>query len=188
MSVLESSPCDTIYLDSLSKGIPVMRPKGAGHFIEACMVCMDSQGHSSNVKMGVKTDNTNTCFYVHWEDIVTREHYMSYGGNNQRTTELGATAIALILIREVTEFTAIQEASIGTTVDYFLTSKEIDDTYIFNNNQAYCEVRGIREEKKGNTINQAVKKKVDRLNVPEDLPTYVVVVEFSKPFSRVTRK
>lgn len=180
------SSCGNINLNSLSEGIPVITPGSAGYFIEACMVCMQGKNHTSGVAMGVRTDDDDSCYNVFWEGQVTDRHIKAFGGNKNKTTEIGATPIALLLILEVTDFTAIEEAPVGTTVDYFLTSKEIDDTYIFNNIEAYCEIRGIREEKEGNTIRRAVADKVKRLKKQEDLPTYIVVVEFSKPFSRIT--
>ncbi len=185
---MSDSSCGNIYLDSLSEGIPAITPRSAGHFIETCMVCLDSQGHSTGVKMDVKTDNSDVCFHLHWDGEVNQSLHNAHGGNYNRTTELGATAIGLPVVKEVTEFTAILEASIGTTIDYFLCSSDkIDDTFIFDGTDAYCEIRGIREEKPGNTVKRAVQKKIDRLNTPEDLPSYIVVVEFSRPFTMVKR-
>ena len=182
-------PCKDLYLDDLSEGIPVISKRSAGYFVEACMVCLDSQQHSSGVVLIVKTDQDKPCYNIYWENAVGEQLRRSFGGNHNKTTENGATAIALMLIRELTEYTAIQEAFIGSTVDYFLTSKEeIDDTLIFNNIEAYCEIRGIRQEGKGNTILGALRKKTKRLNTPQDLPTFIVVVEFSQPFCRITVK
>jgi hypothetical protein len=182
---MSSSSCGNIYLDLLSAGIPVITARSAGHFIEACMVCLDSQNHLTGVRMNVETDEGEVCFHIHWSEPVTDEHHRAHGGNDKRTTELGATAIGLPIIKEVTDFAAIQEASIGTTIDYFLRRKEVDDTYIFDGIEAYCEIRGIRRENSGNTINQAVHRKIKRLNTPEELPCYIVIVEFSRPFTKV---
>ena len=138
--------------------------------------------------MNVKTDESQTCCNIHWEGEITEKIKRLFRGNKNKTTEIAATTVALLLIPIFTEFTSIEEAPIGSTVDYFLSSNQPDDTYIFNNIEAYCEIRGIREEKKGNTVQGAIRKKVNRLKKIEDLPTYIVIVEFSKPFSRVTSR
>lgn len=179
-------PCGNISLDSLSYGIPTIPPRSAGFFIENSMVCFDSQGHSSGVIIVVKTDDNEDCFRVTWVGEVTEQLYKAYGNDERRTTDNGAVAMALLLVRELTDYTVVEQAGLGTTIDYFLSTKQTDDTLIFNDTEAYLEVRGIRKETKGNTIVGAVRRKVKRLKTPEDLPSYIVVVEFSKPFSRMT--
>lgn len=186
MADSQLSPCGSIDLDSLATVVPaIFSPKSVGHFIETCMFCLDSQGHSSGIRMGVKTDSGDSCFNIFWKDSVTSDFYRRYGGNSGRTTDLGATAIALYVIRELTGYTAVYEASYGTTIDYLLGEGETDDTYIFDNVVAYCEIRGIRKERGRNTIKEALKEKLKRLKKPEDLPTFITVVEFGKPFTRV---
>ena len=47
------------------------------------------------------------------------------------------------------------------------------------------QVRGIRKAGPKNTVTGALRKKTKRLNTPEDLPTYIVVVEFGEPHTRM---
>lgn len=192
MSDHEPTACTELLLDSLKQEKTVITSESAGYFIEAAMYCFDSQDHSSGVSMGVKTDKLETCFDVYWKNEVTEKIKRLFRGNGNQTTEQGATTLALLILPLVTEFTSIEEAPVGTTVDYFLVSDESDDTYIFDNIEAYCEIRGIRRESKGNTIRGAITEKARRLKKGRetgaigDLPTYIVIVEFNKPFSRVT--
>lgn len=178
--------CGHISLESLPLGIPTIPERAAGYYIETCMFCFDSQGHASGLILDVKTDNKDECFSITWDGEITEQHHRAYGNDDKRTTDYGAVTIALLLIRELTEYTAVEQAGLGTTIDYFLANKLTDDTLIFNEVKAYLEVRGIRKEARGNTVQSALKKKLKRLNTPEDLPSYIVVVEFNKPHSRMT--
>ena len=81
------SDCGDISLDDLSNGIPAISPRSSGYFVEACMVCLDSQGHSSGVEMQVKTDEEQLCYTVHWIDPVTEQLHLNFGGNKNKTTE-----------------------------------------------------------------------------------------------------
>lgn len=192
MAQITEPDCRNLNLDDWTKGIPVVSNRAAGYFIEACMVCFDSQNHKSGVALIAKTDDAEYCYNIHWQQPVTEELNRNYGGNRNKTTEFGAAAIALMLIHDLTEYTAVEEAFVGSTVDYFLAPKDvadaIDDTLIFNHTRAYCEIRGIRKEERGNTILGALRKKIKRLNTPQDLPAYIVIVEFGQPFSRINLK
>jgi hypothetical protein len=81
---------------------------------------------------------------------------------------------------------AIEQSNIGTTIDYYLIRKTdyTDDTLIFNHS-AYLEVSGIRRENEGNTVEDRIKDKERRLKKKEDLPAYISVVEFSRPWAKM---
>ncbi len=183
----------SLNLDDLHMGIPVISKRGAGLLIECCMYCMHTRGHKTNVRLDLKVLGAKGACAVCWNDTVTRTWSYRYDGNETKTTEHGATAIALMVIKEYTDYTAVREAYKGTRVDYVLSRKDFDeDTFIFDQADAYVEIRGIRKETKGNTIVSAARKKLQRLNkavgIDKDLPCYVAVVEFGQPHTRIVQK
>lgn len=176
-------------IEDLATGIPVIDPEVVRFYKLNCMVCFHSQGHTSSVAVNVVHRGGTDKFTVTWDGEVTEQILRSYC-DEKKTTDFGACAIALLLIRELTEFTAIEQSNVGTTIDYYLINKEQtppDDTLIFNGAVAYLEVSGIRQENEGNTVEGRIKDKKRRLNTPEDLPTIISVIEFSKPWAKMAQ-
>ena len=173
-----------IDLDSLRTGIPALTPGYAAYFKEACMVCLDSQGHSSGVELSVDWLGHNEHRPIRWVGIVDGQmkaaHY-----ETTRATESGACAISLLLVRELTDYTAVQQSAIGTTVDYYLARQPVDDALPFNH-AARLESSGIREEKGGNTVSARVRDKTARLR-QDSLPALIVIVEFASPKARMVQ-
>jgi hypothetical protein len=135
-------------------------------------------------------------YQVCWIGEVTNELMRQYAGTSRklndyalttRTIDDAACAIALLLVRELTEYTAISKARIGTTVDYYLISKKQNTDLLFNEAEARLEVSGILSETKNNTVTARIKEKRERL-APEDMPTFIVIVEFSNPYARVIKE
>ncbi len=133
---------------------------------------------------------------VCWIGEVTNELMRQYAGTSRklndyalttRTIDDAACAIALLLVRELTEYTAISKARIGTTVDYYLISKNQNTDSFFNEAEARLEVSGILSETKNNTVTARIKEKRERL-APEDMPKFIVIVEFSNPYAKVIKE
>ncbi len=156
----------------------------AGYFKEACMVCFDSQGHPSGVRLSVDWGGNNEDVTVHWLGTVDDQMRAAHN-ETTRATDSGACAIALLLVRELTDYTAVRQASIGTTIDYFLAEQPLDDTLLFNH-AARLEASGIREEKGSNTVSARAKRKLSRLK-DDSLPALVVIVEFASPKSKMVQ-
>jgi hypothetical protein len=91
------------------------------------MICFDKHNHHSGVLLKVQYRHETTTFSVGWEGTVTEELRRAYRDQN-RATDFAACAIALLLVPELTPFTAIEQSSVGTTVDYYLVPKDQDDT------------------------------------------------------------
>ena len=182
---MSTSLARTLVLEELSNGIPVIPEEAVGFYKQNCMVCFFTQNHSSGVIIDVNYERSQLQFEICWEGEVTPQIERAYRDKN-KTTDFGACAIALLLIRELTELTAIEQSNVGTTIDYYLIRKTEykDDTLIFNNS-AYLEVSGIRCENENNTVEGRVEEKVHRLKKQEDLPTYISVVDFNRPWSKM---
>ncbi len=180
----------TLTLESLANGIPVMPKEAVGFYKQNCLVCFHTQGHQSGVNLTVhygsslnEAEITPHSFAICWSGEVTSELLKAYR-DLVRATDNAACAIALLLVRELTEFTAIEQACIGTTIDYYLVSKQHHDDLIFNQ-AARLEVSGILRENESNTVEARLKRKLNRLKLARNLPTFIVVVEFSQPWAKM---
>jgi hypothetical protein len=91
-------------------------------------------------------------------------------------------------INNLTEFTAIEQSNIGTTIDYYLAPQNQDNTLIFNH-AARLEVSGILEENPDNTVDKRIGSKIRRLKPDPNgaLPTFILVVEFSQPHAKMVQ-
>jgi hypothetical protein len=147
------------------------------------MVCFYNNGHSSGVNLSVTYNGSLTNFEIFWTDEVTEQLLKVYSDPNQ-ATEKAAVAIALISVRELTEFTAIEQSCIGTTIDYYLTRQRQENNLIFNH-AARLEVSGILTENEDNTVEGRIREKTRRLRRDGDLRDFIAVVEFSKPWSKM---
>ena len=96
--------------------------------------------------------------------------------------EHGATAIALPLIQDLTDFKAFQRSVKGTGFDYHLVPKQAqvqEDNCL--NGTIGLEITGlIRGDKKGNTIKERINKKEEGLEKFSST-AFVVAVEFKNP-------
>jgi hypothetical protein len=173
-----------LYLKSLGGGIPVIPKEAAGFYEQNCIVCLDNQGHKSGVRLDVQHyDDSNVAFQVFWDNEVTDELRRAYA-DLVKATENAACAIALLIVHEITDFIAIEQASRGTTIDYYLSHKDKMDDLIFNY-AARLEASGILREDESNTIDGRLNEKLKRLK--PGLLTFIIIVEFSYPKSKVVK-
>lgn len=171
-------------IDSLYKDIPVISKAASGFYKENCMVSFHLAGHSSGVRLAVVYQETNHTFEVEWEGNITEQLINNYN-DLEKVTEFAACTVALLLIRDITEYTTIRQSAKGTGIDYFLGTKNQSGDLIFNDT-ARLEVSGILKENEGNTVDQRIKSKINRL--PDIfLPTVIVIVEFSQPWSKMVK-
>jgi len=172
-----------LLLESIGTGIPVIPPDAAGFYRQNCMVCFHHHGHRSGVLMRVHYREEIEAFEVAWDGEVSEQIVRSYG-DKRRAVDNAACAIALLLVREMTDFTGIEQSSTGSTIDYYLVPQGQDDTLIFNR-AARLEVSGILRETEDNTVEDRVRSKLRRLKPEGGLPDFIVIVEFSKPWSKM---
>jgi hypothetical protein len=169
-------------LESLEE-IPVVM-EAAAFYKQNCMVCLDNQGHRSGVDLGVMYKGSNETCHVYWSGDVT-DQLRRARADLVEAVKFAADAITFLLVQELTDFTTIEQATRGTTVDYYLAPKSQKDNLLIFNRAVRLEISGILAENEGNTVEGRVKKKLDRLKADEDLPTLITVVEFSRPWSKV---
>jgi hypothetical protein len=176
-----------LVIESLGPEVSVIPKEAVGFYKHNCMVCFDEHGYESGVQLRVQHEGRNEVFEVSWDGVVTEEIRRAYR-DQTKTVDFGACSIALLLVRRLTEFTAVEQSSIGTTVDYYLAPKTEDDTLIFNH-AARLEVSGILQETKGNTVNGRIRRKIRRLKPDPQgyLPTFIIIVEFSQPSAKMVQ-
>jgi len=182
---MNSGVTHKLSLESLADGIPVITHQAHGFYKENCMVCFHRNGHRSGLELRVRYEDYNRLYEVCWSGDVTEQLLKNFA-KVPKVTEDAACAIALFLVRELTEFTGVEMSSLGTTIDYYLAPQNQDDDLIFNR-AARLEATGILKENPQNTVEGRIKQKLGRLKPERDLPTFIVVVEFSKPWSKIVK-
>lgn len=175
----------SLTLESLGDRVPVITEEAVGFYKDNCMVCFENQGHTSGVRLEARWGDSCRVFEFHWSGQMT-ERLSRYYGALRRATENAACAIALLLVAELTRFTAVEQSSIGTTIDYYLACQDdLGGEDLIFNHTARLEVSGILKESAANTVDHRIREKLRRLNPEGDLPTLIAVVEFSRPWSRM---
>ena len=170
-------------LESLNERIPVIPEEAVGFYKHNCMVCFHHNGHKAGVTLTVNFNGTIWAFQVYWTGELTPQIEKAYR-EPKRATEFAACAITLILVRELTQYTAVEQSCIGTTIDYYLSLQAHTDDLIFNHT-ARLEVSGILVENEDNKVEDRIKRKIRRLKPKGDLLDLIAVVEFSKPWSKI---
>jgi hypothetical protein len=182
---MSTGTAQKLTLESLSVGIPVIPEEAVGFYKQNFMVCFYENGHKSGVSLTVSYDNLDSVFQIFWTGDITEDLLRAYR-ETKRCTDFAACAIALILVRELTEFTAVEQSCIGTTIDYYLIPQKQESDLIFNR-AARLEVSGILSENEDNTVENRISRKIRRLKPEGDLPDLIAVVEFSKPWSKMVK-
>ena len=172
-----------LLLNELENGLPGVSKAWGKFLCEASSLCLSLKNHASGVKMQVIGD-AELVFEVFWNNEIIEQIRRSWN-DTQELTEYGATGIAVLLIVEMTEFTVIKRARKGEGVDYWLGHKSDKPPF---RNKAKLEVSGIFEGDEAK-IKVRLKQKLEQTNPTKSkLPTYIAIVEFSKPVSYLEKK
>ena len=173
-------------IEILKKGLPAVTKSLGETLIEACNICYNSQNYKKRVQLKVNGE-FKALYNISLFDNVTEQLINSWT-DEQVTTEQGAVCIALVLILEQTEFTVIQRSKKGTRFDYWLGKKNHKTMPFDKKAGARLEVSGIRKGLEKD-VERRVSEKIDRLvdSEAQDLPCYIVVIEFSNSISKVRK-
>ncbi len=182
---MSEEPKRVIVLEKLGEGIPVLLDEMIGFYRLNCMVCFDVNNHTSGVVITVHYDKETYIFEVLWDGTVTDEHRRALNDDTRRVDH-AACGLALNVLRELTEYTGYLQSAIGSSIDYYLQPQDVDETLIFNG-AARLEVSGILKEnpETGNTVEKRYKEKLRRLQKTEHERDYIIIVEFSVPWSKM---
>ena len=181
--IMSAEAVHRLLLEALADGVPVIPEEAVGFYKQNCMVAFHHNGHSSGVILAVHGNDIVVRFEICWTGETTEQLIRAYR-DPIRLADNAACAIALLLIRKMTPFTAVEQSVVGTTIDYYLARQDRSDDLIFNN-VARLEVSGILTENEENTIDRRIAEKRRRLRHEADLNDFIVVVEFGRPWSKL---
>ncbi|MFQ6043580.1 MAG: hypothetical protein ACE5PV_22225 [Candidatus Poribacteria bacterium] len=182
---MDSNEARELLLTKLAEGLPAVTPAFGAALAEAGAICFKEKNHSNGVEL--KVNGTFTATYkVYWQEVT--DQMLRCWKDYEVTTEHAAYGVGFLLILDLTEYTIISRSRKGAGFDYWLGEEEGEEELPFQN-KARLEVSGIR---RGNhsRIKARVKEKLEQVKPSNSLglPAYIVVVEFSEPFSKVMRK
>lgn len=151
---------DALDLDLLKSGnFPGLSKEIGAHHLQASLVCLDHNGHSSGSELRVKL-NDEECLIcrIFWSDAIDDQIRRSWADLTE-ATEYGASGIACLLIVKLTEFTICERSVKDTGFDYWLCEKGGTGTGIDQifPHMARLEVSGLLCESRGNTVASRVK-------------------------------
>lgn len=153
---------------------------------ENCIVALESIPHESGCEINISGLH-NGKIQLNWNTIVNKNGYKE----EKKYTEKGAEALSFFLAMEYTEYEILEEAIIGTGVDYWLgygeDHKDYDPLNFFN---ARLEVSGILRETSSNSFSKRISQKKMQTNASDSagIPAYVSIVEFSTLKAHISKK
>lgn len=155
------------------------------YWVEAAIICFLNNGHQSGVNILVNVEEQQHSFQLAWTDKITEKVIRSWG-DFVEAAEYGATAIAALLISPLTGLVVSGRVPQLMQADYTLQTVENYENGEIEPD-ALLEVSGIFRKNKGNTVNMRVQKKRKHIenNSKRDYLTYVIIVEFSAPKSKM---
>lgn len=185
---MEVTNSGDLILDSLGTGIPTLTKSKASMLKEACIWCLTTCKHDNGVKIKCTICDDNVYYSIKWKNDVDIDGILR-AYNFDDAIEFGAEALSLLLIREKTDFTAIERAVRTTGIDYWLGYKNKDENLIFSKKDARLEISGILRERGSYTLKNRIKSKLKQTQ-PSDyiFPVFVSIIEFSHPKAETVRK
>lgn len=173
----------SLYISQLRTGLPGVSPTRASEHVEACIVCLSSQNHATDVSLKVEGDFTET-FTVVWDVSDLTEQVKRSWEDEEEATESGACCLAFLLVLELTPYTVIRRSIRGTGFDYWLGDKR--EELLFQE-EACLEVSGIRRAAKKSDIDARIRQKTAQVQDADDqnLKTYIIVVDFGAPLAYI---
>jgi hypothetical protein len=166
-------------LEELKETIKLFSSSQCDFLSENCIVALENNRHSSGCKLFV-TGDTKEDFKLIWSKEFNKAGYKE----KKKITEHAAETISFLLCTYFTEYTVIEEALIGTGIDYWLGYDETHSNYNPKNFiQARVEISGIDKESQTNSLGKRANEKKKQSNVSDStkLPAYISIVEFSTP-------
>lgn len=177
-----------LHLDDLRKGCSGILPSLGSFMCDCAIFSLASQGHSSGVNLEVETDNEKINFRLTWEGDISLQMRRTMN-DTDRATDYGAMCLAVLLVRQLTDYQSFTVSEKKTGVDFWLFKEEPSDHDV-SHADARLEVSGIRKASRTNTI--AIRHKLKMVQVEASASSkrdvYIVITEFSEPNSLFVKK
>jgi hypothetical protein len=155
-------------------------------FSENCIAALEANNLQPGCLLRV-TGKAEKEFRLLWSKQFSRAGYKE----QKKITEKAAEAISFFLSSELTEYCVIEEAVIGTSIDYWLGYETTHPLYDPRNFiQARMEISEINRETPGNTVEARVRAKRDRIDQTNSssLEAYISIVELFTPKAFFAKK
>jgi hypothetical protein len=176
----------TLYLAEIQEAVRVSEGK-AKKLLETCVWCLLASKHSNGVTLEINDRDARLPYLLSWPADLDLEA-INHSYNQDDAIEEGAEAVALLVAIERTDFTAVERASTGTGIDYWLGYKDNPPNNPFER-ASRLEISGIFKESESNTVQTRIKGKLRQtLPTANTFAVYVIVVEFSKPLAMMVLK
>jgi hypothetical protein len=175
-------------LDKLADLIALPNGKAA-MYVEACVWCMDQNGHVNGVDIDVLFEKKNHKYQILWTDSNIDIQKIKAHYNIDDALPFGAEAIAFFVCITNTNYDHLNRAIRKTGIDYWLGYKNANPNLPFQNS-GRLEISGILTESETNTIEKRIKEKINQ-TIQSDkttLPVYIVVVSFDRPYAKMVVK
>lgn len=176
----------SIHFEELKIGMPGLSRSIGQYLAEAGAYCLAASGHHSGVVLKVERVEKEL-LQLEWDEIIDQQVVRSWN-DQQEATEYGATAIAVLLLKQYTDYTIVERSFKGTGFDYWLgTGKYNENVLPFEQRTARLEVSGIWKTSLTNTLAGRVRRKIRQVEQGgySDIPAVIIVVEFHTPKSKM---
>lgn len=156
--------------------------------MEACVWCLFHCKHENGVSMKVVDGDKEVHYSVIWNVSCIDIEAVRRSYNQDDAIEAGAEAIAFCTVIKRTNYSAVERASTTTGIDYWLGYKDRHPNEPFHRS-GRLEISGIMIESESNKVSTRLKVK-QKQTKPTDhtFPVYIIVVEFSKPYTTMVLK
>lgn len=169
----------TLTIENLKEDITTISAVQCDFLAENCIVALEKGGHQSGCSLVVMGD-VAVAYGLAWSKSVNKAGYQE----SNKIIEHAAEALSFLLSNALTDYSIVEEALIGTGIDYWLGYDEAHALYEPNNFiRARLEVSGIEKETQGNSLEKRVQDKIQQTRHTDHLklPAYISVIEFSTP-------
>lgn len=174
----------SIDLERLQDGVCSYSQKKCAFAYEAAVFCLQSMGHHSGVQCRIDGwwEQPKTIAFD-WTGILEDNTMGSWDDLNEMVEE-GATALALLLVDEFTDFDLVRRAEQGRGIDFYIGyQRDFHKRKGFRVFAARLEVSGILNARSRSDVQRRVEEKQTQTKISDtdNNPAHVIVAEFGKP-------
>ena len=169
-------------LNQLTQGISGITSIFGKFLWETCVYCLQILGHSSGVVLSVEGSKVEK-LSLYWSGEMDGKVAETYNDATE-LVEYAATALAILLVLDLTHYTVLKRAQKGQRGDYWLGKKDANNMVILD---GLLEISGILEENKHNRLSKRFKEKEIQIKLSpyQSVNKNIVVVAFSVPKTKV---
>ena len=171
-----------INLNQLKQGISGITVAYGEFLCETLVYCLVKMGHEPGVHL-VVLGNKKAKLEITWSGKLNKEVAATYN-DELDLAEYAATAMAILLVLELTDYTYLKRAQKGSRGDYWLGKKDEQGVLILD---GLLEISGILKETKNNRLPKRFREKEIQVKLSpyQSVSKNIVVVEFSTPKTKV---